>query len=146
MSSVLGMLQWLAKRQGNARGHVKAACRVNTCKYEADHSCSDGSTDETKEKKSKNNKEGKGESGTADVWSWTLDPLSSLVGIGRGGVIGNGFERKRDYGSTGRRKGEVEEGVGTADGIERNVEYKSPVKSESEDICKFHELFAGGRC
>lgn len=81
----------------NARGHVKAACLVYTCKYEANHSCSHDSTSETKEQKRKDNEEGKSESRTASVRSWRLDPLFSLVGAGREGNAGRGFKRERRY-------------------------------------------------
>lgn len=120
----------------NARGHVKAACGVDTCKDKTDHSCSDDGTDETKEKESDNNKEGKSESRTADVLSWRLDPLFSLVWIEEE-IVGRGFERECVYGTTTRRwESEIEESVGATDCIKRNVEYKSPVKSETEDILK----------
>lgn len=121
--------------QENARGHVKAACGVDTCKDKADHSCSDDSTGETKEKESDNNKEGKGKSGTADVLPWRLDPLFSLVWIEEESV-GRGFEREGVYRTTRRWESEIEESVGATDCIEGNVKYKSPVKSETEDILK----------
>jgi hypothetical protein len=124
----------VSEEKENARGHVKATCCIDTCKYEADYGCSEDSTNETKEKKCENDKEGEGESGTADVWSWTLDPLFSLVWIGGWMIVGRSYEGERSAGSTGRWEGEIEKCVGAADDIEGNVEYKGPVKSETEDI------------